>query len=53
MPAVETPKKKSYSKIFPEDKATIGRYENGVTKALNRFREKKLKDSAVQDWKKA
>ena len=42
MPAVETPKKKSYSKIFPEDKATIGRYESGVTKALYRSREKKV-----------
>ena len=57
MPAVQTPKKKrgSYSKISPEDKATIGRYasENGVTKALHCFKEKKLKESTVRDWKKA
>ena len=55
--AVEIPKKKrgSYSKISPEDKATIGRYasENGVTKALQRFKEKEWKESSVRDWKKA
>ena len=57
MEAVETPKKKrgSYCKFSPENKATIGRYasENGVTKALQCFKEKELKESTVRDWKKA
>ena len=53
----ETPKKKreSYLKFSPKDKATIGRYasENGVTKALQYFKEKELKENTVRDWKKA
>ena len=33
----------------------IGRYVsgNGITKALQHFKEKKLKENTVQDWKKA
>ena len=54
---VEETKKKKWGSYFwfsPKDKPMIGRYasKNGVTKALQHFKEKELKESTVQDWKK-
>ena len=52
----ETVKKKwgSFLKFSPKGKAMRGRYasENGVTKALQHFKEKELKENTVRDWKR-
>ena len=52
--AEETPKKKrgSYLKFSPKDNAPIGRYAsvNGVTKALQYFKEKELKENTVREY---
>ena len=44
-----------YTRLSQEDKAAIGRYacENGVSRALAQYRDKKVKRSSVSDWKRA
>ena len=45
---------KKKERLSPEEKATIARYacENGVPRALEQFKDKKVKRSNINDWKK-
>lgn len=46
-------KRGEYQKLSPEDKVAIAKYasENGVASAVRKFKEKKLKESSVRDWR--
>ena len=48
-------KRGEYTRISQEEKATVARYasENGVPRTLKHFKELKLKETSVRDWKKA
>ena len=44
-----------YTRLSQEEKAVIAKYasENGVPKALIHFKEKKVREASVRDWKRA
>ena len=46
-------KRGEYQKLSPEDKAIIAKYasDNGVARAVRKFKEKKLKESSARDWR--
>ncbi len=43
-----------YTRISQEEKANVARYasENGVPRTLKHYKELKLKETSVRDWKK-
>ena len=48
-------KQGNYQKLFPEEKAHVGKYacEHGVTSALSHFKEMGLKETSIRDWRNA